>query len=383
MERLLNYLIVAEHSQALLLVFIMMAMKKNRRANIFLALFLLVISSNFFFMMLARKGVLSFPVAFGLFSQPALATAGSLLYLYTIFMTGMERRFVFRHLIHFSMGIFLLLLFLLGYFSEAFEETGHRFIRIGVTLLGVALVTSLTYVGYSLIRLRAYSRKVEYFFSDLDRKSLSWLNKLTVVSLLLLVVWNGEFWLALSGTIHRNPFNLVINSTLVMLVIFFTAYHLVNQPEVFRKNLEMQEILSEEDRTEDKEKYTRQNIDEVKMHDYLVRLKSYIETYKPYLHENITIKELSEKVGIPYHHLSIVINSMLKKNFYTFINEYRIEEAITIMKEPGNEDASVLSIAFRSGFNSKSSFNNVFKKITGHTPSEFRKNLTTTSMLAS
>jgi AraC-like DNA-binding protein len=104
---------------------------------------------------------------------------------------------------------------------------------------------------------------------------------------------------------------------------------------------------------------------------------------KPYLNENITIKDLSCEINIPSHHLSIVINNRLGKNFYTFINDYRIKEALSILDDPENSDASILAIAFRAGFNSKSTFNSVFKKITGKTPSEYRSTPGLRSELAS
>jgi AraC-like DNA-binding protein len=94
---------------------------------------------------------------------------------------------------------------------------------------------------------------------------------------------------------------------------------------------------------------------------------------KPYLNERITFKEISEELNLPYHHLSLVINNLLKKNFYNFVNEYRIQEVLNILNKCKNETVNILTIAFKCGFNSKSAFNRVFKKITGTTPSGYKK----------
>ncbi|MFC2443179.1 MAG: helix-turn-helix domain-containing protein, partial [Capnocytophaga ochracea] len=71
------------------------------------------------------------------------------------------------------------------------------------------------------------------------------------------------------------------------------------------------------------------------------------------------------------NHLSQIINQYEEKNFYDFVNSYRVEEFITLAKKDIDKNFNLLGLAYEAGFNSKSSFNQVFKKITGKTPSEF------------
>jgi len=75
---------------------------------------------------------------------------------------------------------------------------------------------------------------------------------------------------------------------------------------------------------------------------------------------------------IPAHHLTQALNEYLNKNFYTLVNEHRIEEAKQMLRNPRYNHLTVLAIAHDAGFNSKSSFNMTFKKWVGVTPSEFR-----------
>jgi AraC-like DNA-binding protein len=91
------------------------------------------------------------------------------------------------------------------------------------------------------------------------------------------------------------------------------------------------------------------------------------------LYPELTIQELAEKINIPKHHLTYIINTGLHKNFFNFINEYRVEEFKHRALDPENDHLTLLAIAFDCGFNSKSSFHNIFKNITGQTPSEFKK----------
>ena len=108
--------------------------------------------------------------------------------------------------------------------------------------------------------------------------------------------------------------------------------------------------------------------------DDLLKLTSYMKTEKPYLEPNLVIHELAERTSISHRKLSYIINKELNKNFFNFINEYRINEAKTLLLKPESSKKTILEVLYESGFNSKSVFNSIFKKQTGYTPSEFKKN---------
>jgi AraC-like DNA-binding protein len=94
---------------------------------------------------------------------------------------------------------------------------------------------------------------------------------------------------------------------------------------------------------------------------------------KPYLIPNININELSEKVDIPMRFLSQIINDSLNQNFFDFINYYRVEESKNYLTDPKCRKLNILEILYEVGFNSKSTFNKVFKEFTGLTPTEYRQ----------
>ena len=68
----------------------------------------------------------------------------------------------------------------------------------------------------------------------------------------------------------------------------------------------------------------------------------------------------------------MTINIEKSRNFHNFINDYRIEEAKKILQDKNYSDTNILNIAFKSGFQSKSVFNRVFKQITGKSPKDYR-----------
>ncbi len=97
-----------------------------------------------------------------------------------------------------------------------------------------------------------------------------------------------------------------------------------------------------------------------------------IEKQKLYLNTKLTLKECAKSIGTNEKYLSNYLNKNHKVNFNTFINNYRIEAAKDMLLSDDSDKYTIEAIAQMSGFNSKSSFNSVFKKHTGYTPSEYR-----------
>jgi AraC-like DNA-binding protein len=103
------------------------------------------------------------------------------------------------------------------------------------------------------------------------------------------------------------------------------------------------------------------------------KLTLFMETEKPYLNPSLTIRNLAEEIKINPRDLSVLINQNLGQHFFDFINQFRIDEARSILKNPEKKQFTVLEILYEVGFNSKSSFNTAFKKHTGLTPTQYRK----------
>lgn len=122
-------------------------------------------------------------------------------------------------------------------------------------------------------------------------------------------------------------------------------------------------------------KYEKSTLTPERAERYLQRLLSHMETEKPYVDGELTLPKLAERLSIPAPHLSQTINERLQQNFFDFVNTYRIEEAKRRLLDPAKGHYSVLAIAEEVGFNSKSSFNAVFKKHVQMTPSEFRRRM--------
>ncbi len=104
------------------------------------------------------------------------------------------------------------------------------------------------------------------------------------------------------------------------------------------------------------------------------KLQQHMQAHKPYMQPDLTLDELAGQLSVKPKLLSQSINEILQQNFFEFINYYRIEEAKRLLTRPKDKKITVLEVMYEVGFNSKSSFNTLFKKLTGLTPSEFKKN---------
>jgi AraC-like DNA-binding protein len=120
----------------------------------------------------------------------------------------------------------------------------------------------------------------------------------------------------------------------------------------------------------EQQKYKSSSLSQDDQSFILEKLKSFMQSEKPFLRTNFSLPDLASQLNVSTHQLSQVINDGMGKSFFEMTAEYRVEEAKKLLKEKSN--IKVEEIAEQVGYNSKSSFNTTFKKLTGKTPSEWR-----------
>jgi AraC-like DNA-binding protein len=145
----------------------------------------------------------------------------------------------------------------------------------------------------------------------------------------------------------------------ISIAIYLISFQVIRQSGFFKQpNLVEQQ------------KYKSSSLSQDDQSVILEKLKSLMQSEKPFLKSNFSLPELAVQLKVSTHQLSQVINDGLGKSFFEMTAEYRIEEAKRLLKDKVN--IKVEEIAEEVGYNSKSSFNTAFKKITGKTPSEWR-----------
>lgn len=94
-----------------------------------------------------------------------------------------------------------------------------------------------------------------------------------------------------------------------------------------------------------------------------------------YTNADLSLDMLASELGLDRRHVSGAINACSGKNFFAYVNEYRMKEAIRLMSDAGNKNQTIDAIAFDSGFNDRKTFHRIFKQFTGLTPGAFRDSL--------
>jgi AraC-like DNA-binding protein len=234
--------------------------------------------------------------------------------------------------------------------------------------IGVLLVTSVMYLylGWSLLMISQYKEKVPHIFSNIDLYELKWIKVLFVSAFIL---YSGFVTLNFLDLIFRfvsfNDFQFFsfLFGSIFILVLGFYGHQ---QSNIFSSNYSVSksttDILSHE---------AYENLTDERTKEFIRRLLSFMETKKPFLDPTINIEILSNKLSVSTFYLSDILNNQMNINFLDFINSYRIEEFKTIVSYPENENIKIAALANEVGFNSKATFNRVFKKKTKITPSEF------------
>ncbi|MGU3377009.1 helix-turn-helix domain-containing protein [Chryseobacterium sp. M5A1_1a] len=228
------------------------------------------------------------------------------------------------------------------------------------------LVQALFYTGLSYITIRKHQRKIQQFSSNTEDIDLNWLEYIILVLLavnIVYVVYNLFY--------DPKSLNFFIN-TVFLVVVYFVGYYSLKQKEIYPlEEKQRNELISINDDSESEE-IKRKLISDEELLKIKTQLERIMETQKPYLNSELNLIKLAELLSVSTHHLSYVINTGIGKNFFQYVNEFRVEHAQKLLKET-NSKLSILGIAYESGFNSKTSFNTTFKKLTGQTPSEFKK----------
>ena len=203
--------------------------------------------------------------------------------------------------------------------------------------------------------------------------SYNWLFQFTsVLSILYLIVILKNIF-KFSSYPYISEWIKIVVLVLELFIICWYLYKALNHPDLFR-NIDSKLKLVSDIVLEEKNNEPA-IVNEKEYNAALSKLKQYMVQEKPFLNPSLTIQDVSVAIKIPVRDLSLLINHKLQQHFYDFVNTYRIENAMEILKDDTKSKVTILEILYEVGFNSKSSFNTAFKKHTGNTPTSYRKQL--------
>lgn len=359
------------------------AKKDNHAANVVLAVGMLALSIDIFHSAyLAFNYYESFPHFIGItFAFPFLY--GPIFYLYAKLISSNNNTLKTKYYLNF---IPFILVVIYGMIFVYFKSGDFKIALVkGKLATPISLlkfigylkpVHGIIYVLLTIKVVRDFNSKIKNSFSSIERINLKWLMHLTIG---LSIVW-GVVVLSYivnfisTKEIHMNQFIYITASVLIYSIGYFS----LRQPQIFSPRIQKPDTAPVTDSMKQMEKstsYQKSGLSEEEGISYQKNLIELMERDKPYLNNELTLRDLADKLAMSTHNLSEILNTRIKQNFYDFINSYRIEEVKQRLAQGESEKFSLIAIAFDSGFNSKTAFNTVFRKITGLTPSQYRKQL--------
>jgi AraC-like DNA-binding protein len=285
---------------------------------LFLAISMRIAKSIFYYVL---SDVATIGVAAGFFG---VAMIGPLAYFYFKFSTSNNNKLQVRDSIH-------LVFPLLG---------------AGMILMGI-LRPKWIYIAGNISILIYLSIAYFHFFKEATfiNKSLEKWNRFLLGNLAILaLIFEGQLH---GGSMQAYVIGTALASIIVYALFFFVLKHPVSQ----RVKKESKRISKEI-----KEKIIRA-----------------IEQEKIYLESSITLNEFAKKVAIPSYLVSKAVKAIYKKSFPEVMNSFRVKEIIAALENPENEDYKIEYLAYKSGFNTPSSFYSAFKKITSMSPREYQR----------
>ncbi len=363
-------------AQALYTAFLIGSLKAKHLGNKILIAWLLTIAFSLVIVILKHNHILSVHSAWG---APVILTFGPFFLLYINAMTDEDPTFSPKMLCHFIPFLLFSFLPLDSVFSkDKFFQNDHLLI-IRILFSSTVLVSLFVYNWLTIVKLKKHREHLkEHFSFSTEKITLYWL---FLLSFFFSVSWT---LLILAGLFFNNPsITEYIYFSINLLFTYLISYLGFKQPIIFDPERtvhiptwvkEKYPDLSESIKT-DNPKYEKSGLKPEVADEYVKTLLRYMEEEKAYLNGGLSIQDLSDELNIPKHYLTQVINENLKKNFYTFVNEYRINAVKEMISNPQYDYLTLLAIAYECGFNSKSSFNNTFKQITGLTPSEYKRSI--------
>lgn len=353
--------------QGLMMMLVLLGFRRNLALTCLLGLVLVLVLNLFNHLLLSTNLFIKVPHLVYVFT-PTLMLIGPLYYWHLTAVFSPDKRIKpLLHLLPFALAIMLLLPF---YLLSGPEKIDQLEIQQSARLIPLTTGSYLFMVlqiaqvfAYIIWANRVLSEEEPNAISKPGKQGIQWLRRFGWA---FSTYWLLDF-LALTlytflGAIHPQVFYVTILGTTIFINVLAVF--------MIRKHKEFNRSVLNPVRVKGRISKSDDEIEET-----LARIYLAMEEDKPYLDPQFSLLKFSELLEKTPHQVSEILNVSLGKSFYEFINEYRYEEAKERLQSSQYNHLTILAIAFDSGFNNKNTFNKVFKKYSGKTPSQFIKEI--------
>jgi AraC-like DNA-binding protein len=372
MAQLLGFILVAT---------LLTARPRSIANRLLAAALLCVVFRQFVLVLTMFSAIASFPMLFRM-SFPFQLLAIPAFYLYAVALTTPDFRIERKHAVHllpFAVGVVWYGAVLVWGGPSPFE-LGTALDRELYARTVVKLLVMIPYLILVRRQVQTFAREVKQHVSDTSPFRLNWLRTLLVlagasVAVDVLDVATGPsipLWYLTPGV---SLISLIVLSYLSMRVspIFTSEVHRKQEesvPDVVLPQAEAEEVPIDA---------SPGRLPDAELEKQKERLTGIVVAKSLYLNPDLRLSDLADAMGVRPYRVSQILNQGLHTSFYDLINQYRIEKAQELLTSPAADRLNLLGVAMESGFRSKSVFNEVFKKTTGKTPSQYRDGKTSES----
>ncbi len=259
------------------------------------------------------------------------------------------------------------LLFLSSNYSQYYEHLRN----IGRAVFGF----------WAFFTIRHYQNHLSIAYSNPESVNYAWL-KILVIGFIILRLWSESYLLiytfvtAIFDTsavtlIDFNLMGVLENYGQLLLISTLLFFALSDPRNILRVSKETLDGITKADTANTD--LTKADKPNTYSPEQVARVCKHMEKQRPYLNSQLKIDNLAQQVSLSPKLLSNLINREFNVNFFEYINSYRLKEICSYLVDPEMDEQSIIDLAFLAGYNSKSSFNRLFKIDTGKTPSQFRK----------
>jgi AraC-like DNA-binding protein len=361
--------------QGVLLSALMLRKKTYRTAHLFLLIYLLVLLLQVVLKIVSKIWVMEhLPIVYSIsYELPFLY--GPLLFLFVKNASGRGKWSLQTDLWHFIPFLWFGMADIVKHTTD--NVLTYRF--FDASQANVFYYQLLSLAGYHLYSFRLLLRqtgKENYLLQE----KIQWLRRYTLLS--ALVTFSIAIGIYLMYMVYPRYMEARFLFGTITIYIYWVSYEVMRRPGLFHFSQQAIAPIAYNGyqppmpdasfKMEPPKKYNNSTLKAADIDAILVDLNKVMLQQQPFLSPDLNIDTLASLVGTNRHNLSQAINERLQKNFYDYLNEYRVKAARAVLANPGNDHLKIAAIAYDAGFNSLSTFNDVFKKLTGHTPSAFR-----------
>ncbi len=279
----------------------------------------------------------------------------------SLFILGIKKRYKRKDLIHLLPLIIGVIWFHTGFRWYGVESPGtfsHIPDAVGIFVgyKGIIWIGYMSSTIYHYFHSRSVKGSIPYNLKNNLFQSLIW------PFIAILAISLISFWLMFFGypwIIDSDNLGVI----LIVVYVYFLSFSILVNPSV-HINFKNPETVP---------KYRSSGLGKAQAEEYVNRLNFYMDQEKPYLDTKLSLPELAQAIGISPNVLSQLINETMGKNFNDLVNHYRLEAFKVKLMDPSESHKTLLALALESGFQSKASFNRVFKNSEGMTPSSYKR----------